>query len=315
MLALNFIPLQSNLKEPKKPSNVTKNSTSRNLTYSILLNLVISLLQVIGGIVSGSYALISDALHNFSDVLSLSFSLYAHKLSLKKASLHQTFGLKRAELIAAFINAIVLIVVAGFLIVGAISKLLHPEPIISNLVIILALLGIVVNGFSALLLKAQSTSNINIKSAYFHLFTDMLASIGVLLGGVLMYFFNCFWVDSLMTLLIAFYLIYVGVSLLKDATKMLMLFTPDSINIEEIVQEVHAIEGVNLLHHIHVWQLNDNELHLEAHLDCSQNIRLSEFNDLLHKIEQLLLEKFQINHTNIQPEFNKEDSKELIVQD
>jgi cobalt-zinc-cadmium efflux system protein len=94
-----------------------------------------------------------------------------------------------------------------------------------------------------------------------------------------------------------------------------MLFTPDSIDIQEIVREVHAIEGVNLLHHIHVWQLNDNELHLEAHLDCSQDIQLSEFNVLLHKIEQLLFEKFQINHTNIQPEFNKEDPKEIIVQD
>ncbi len=289
--------------------------TSKNLVYAVFLNLIISFLQVMGGVISGSYALISDAVHNFSDVLSLGFSLYAYKLSLKKASLHQTFGLKRAELIAAFINSIVLVVVAVFLIVGAINKWLHPEPIMSSLVIWLALLGIFINGFSALLLKPQAKNNINIKSAYFHLFTDMLASVGVLFGGILMYFFNCFWVDSLMTLFIAFYLIYVGFSLLKEATKMLMLFTPDSINIEEIVREVHTIEGVNLLHHIHVWQLNDNELHLEAHLDCNQNIRLTEFNILLHKIEQVLLEKFQINHTNIQPEFNKEDPKEWIVQD
>ena len=286
-----------------------------NLILSILLNLLITIAQVIGGIISGSLALISDALHNFSDVLSLVFSLVAHKLSRRKASLNNTFGYKRAELIAAFINAITLIIVAFFLIYEASSRLFHPEPIKSGLVIWLALLGIVVNGGSVLLLKKDSEHNLNMKSAYLHLLTDMMASVAVLVGGLLMKFYGWFWVDSVMTLLIASYLIYVSYDLIKSATKMLMLFTPDYIDIKEIVREVHKIKGVNKLHHIHVWYLNDEELHLEAHLDCSEDIKMSEFNILLEKIETVLYNEFKINHINIQPEFKKEDPKDFIVQD
>lgn len=287
----------------------------QNLVYSILLNLLITIAQVVGGIVSGSLALISDALHNFSDVLSLGFSLIAHKLSRRKASIDHTFGYKRAELIAAFINASTLVIVAVLLIYGAIERFINPHPIESNLVIWLAILGIAVNGFSVLLLKKDATHNINMKSAYLHLLTDMLASVAVLVGGLLMKFFGWFWVDSVMTILIAIYLIIVGIDLLKTSTKMLMLFTPEHIDIKEVVREVHKIPGVNKLHHIHVWHLNDEELHLEAHLDCSEDIKMSEFNDLLEKVEIVLFEKFNINHINIQPEFKKQDPKDFIVQD
>jgi cobalt-zinc-cadmium efflux system protein len=287
----------------------------KNLFYSILLNLLITIAQVVGGVISGSLALISDALHNFSDVLSLGFSLFANKLSRKKASINHTFGYKRAELIAAFINAITLVIVALILTYGAIERFFNPHPIQSGLVIWLALLGIAVNGFSVLLLQKDAKHNINMKSAYLHLLTDMMASIAVLIGGLLMKFYAWYWVDSVMTILIAAYLIYIGVDLIKTATKMLMLFTPDYIDIKEIVREVHKISGVNKLHHIHIWHLNDEELHLEAHLDCSRDIKMSEFNLLLEKIEIILFEQFHINHINIQPEFNKEDPKDYIVQD
>jgi cobalt-zinc-cadmium efflux system protein len=287
----------------------------KNLLFSIILNVVITLAQVIGGIISGSLALLSDALHNFSDVLSLVFSYIAHKLSRRKASLNQTFGLKRAELIAAFVNASTLIIVAFILIYGAIERLINPQEIASELVIWLALLGIVVNGLSVLLLKKDADKNLNMKSAYLHLLTDMMASVAVLVGGLLMQFYDWFWVDSVMTILIAIYLIIVGVDLLKKATKMLMLFTPDEINIKELVKEVHKIKGVNKLHHIHVWHLNEDELHLEAHLDCEEDIKMSDFNIVLHEIEDVLFKKFGINHINIQPEFKKEDSKDYIVQD
>jgi cobalt-zinc-cadmium efflux system protein len=287
----------------------------KNLLFSIVLNVVITLAQLVGGIVSGSLALISDALHNFSDVLSLVFSFVAHKLSRRKASLNQTFGLKRAEILAAFVNAATLIIVAFILIYGAIERFFNPQAIESKLVIWLALLGIVVNGFSVLLLKNDADKNLNMKSAYLHLLTDMMASVAVLVGGLLMLFYEIYWIDSVMTLLIAIYLIVVGFDLLKKATKILMLFTPDTINIKEIIKEVHKIKGVNKLHHIHVWHLNEEELHLEAHLDCSEDIKMSDFNDLLQEIEGILFEKFGINHTNIQPEFKREDPKDYIVQD
>lgn len=288
----------------------------KNLLFSIVLNLVITVAQVIGGLISGSLALLSDALHNFSDVLSLVFSYVAHKLSKKKASVNQTFGYKRAELIAAFVNAMTLIIVALFLIYGATERFFNPKEIQSELVIWLSILGIIANGLSALMLKNDADKNLNMKSAYLHLFTDMLASFAVLIGGLLMKYFQWFWVDSVLTLIIAIYLIIVGFDLLKKSTQMLMLFTPVHIDIEEIVKEVHRISGGGKLHHIHVWHLNDDELHLEAHLDCQEDIKMSEFNEIIHQVEHVLFDKFQINHINIQPEYNKEeDSKDFIVQD
>lgn len=288
---------------------------AENLVYSILLNLLITVAQIVGGIISGSLALISDALHNFSDVLSLVFSLVAHKLSRRKASIDQTFGLKRAELIAAFVNAATLIIVAFILIYGAVERFFHPHEIKSNLVIWLAVLGIAVNGLSVILLKKDANHNLNMKSAYLHLLTDMMASVAVLVGGLLMKFYGWFWVDSVMTILIAVYLIVVGYDLIKKATKMLMLFTPEHIDIKEIVREVHKVPGAGKLHHIHVWHLNEEEIHLEAHLDCPEDFTLTQFDEVLHRIELVLFENFGINHITIQPEFKKEDPKDFIVQD
>jgi len=288
----------------------------KNLLFSIVLNIVITVAQVIGGILSGSLALLSDALHNFSDVLSLVFSYIAHKLSRKKASNDQTFGYKRAELIAAFVNAMTLIIVAIFLVYEAIERFFNPQPIKFGLVIWMSILGIAMNGLSVLLLKNDADKNLNMKSAYLHLFSDMLASVAVLIGGFLMKYFQWFWVDSVLTLIIAIYLIIVGIDLLKESTQMLMLFTPSHLDIDEIISEVHKIPGADKLHHIHLWYLNEEELHLEAHLDCSEDIKMSEFNVLLGKVEKVLFEKFHINHINIQPEYKKEeDSKDFIVQD
>lgn len=287
----------------------------KNLLVSILLNIIITIAQVAGGIISGSLALLSDALHNFSDVLSLVFSYVAHKLSRKKATISQTFGFKRSELIAAFINALTLVLVALYLVYEAIERFFEPVIIQPRLVIWLSILGIVANGLSVILLKKDADHNLNMKSAYLHLLTDMMASVAVLIGGLMMKYFHLYWVDAVMTLIIAVYLIIVGLKLLKESTQMLMLFTPDHIDIKEIIKEVHKIPGVNKLHHIHVWNLNEEELHLEAHLDCNEDLTLSQFNTLLQQIEDVLYDKFHINHVNIQPEFKKEDPKDFIVQD
>ncbi|WP_417888419.1 cation diffusion facilitator family transporter [Xanthomarina gelatinilytica] len=292
-----------------------KDVKDRNLLISIFLNVLITAAQIIGGLVSGSLALLSDALHNFSDVISLIVSFVASKLSKQKASINRTFGYKRAEILAAFVNAATLVVVAVLLIIEAVKRFQEPQEIASNLVIWLALIAIFANGFSVLLLKKDSKSNINIRSAYLHLLTDMLASVAVLIGGLLMKFYQIFWVDSLLTFLIALYLIYVGYDLLKTSTKMLMLFTPDHINIKEVVRMVNQLPKVKKLHHVHIWNLSDDELHLEAHLDLEENISTRDFNELLLEIERVLHDQFNINHVTIQPEYKKEDPKEVIVQD
>jgi cobalt-zinc-cadmium efflux system protein len=287
----------------------------RNLFISILLNILITASQVVGGIVSGSLALLSDALHNFSDVISLVVSYAANKLSKKQASIHRTFGYKRAEILAAFINASTLIIVAVLLIIEAIKRFQNPQDIESNLVIWLSLLGIIANGLSVLLLKKDSEANMNMRSAYLHLLTDMMASVAVLIGGLLMKFYQIYWVDSVLTFAIALYLIWMGFDLLKTSTKVLMLFTPDTIPIKQIVEEINKFDSIKNVHHVHVWQLNEEEIHLEAHIDFNEDITLSQFDIILHEIEDLVFHKYDINHVNIQPEFGKEDAKDVIVQD
>jgi len=296
-------------------SHSHKDLKDRNLFISVLLNVLITASQIIGGLLSGSLALLSDALHNFSDVLSLLVSYVASKLAKQEASVHRTFGYKRAEILAAFVNASTLVIIGVLLIIEAVERFQDPKVIETGLVIWLSLIAIIANGFSVLLLKKDSEKNINVKSAYIHLLTDMLASVAVLIGGLLMKFYQVYWVDSVLTLLISLYLIWVGYKLLKTSSKILMLFTPEHISIENVVEKINQLPKVKLLHHVHIWGLNDDEFHLEAHLDFSEDVTLTEFDSVLRQIETVLHNEFQINHVTIQPEFNKKDSKEIIVQD
>ena len=288
---------------------------AKNLIISIVLNTVITVSQVIGGLISGSLSLLSDALHNFSDVLSLVVSYIATVLSRRKASTNKTFGYKRAEIIAAFVNSATLIVVALVLIKEAVERFIAPQEVTSDLVIWLSILGIAANGISVLLLKRDADTNMNMKSAYLHLLTDMMASVAVLIGGLLMKFYQFYWVDPLLTLVIAFYLIYMGYDLLKQSTRVLMLFTPNSLQVDEIIATIKEIESVKNVHHVHIWQLNEDEVHLEAHIDFVADIKLSEFDVILELIEEQMFHMYGINHVNIQPEFGKCDSKQIIVQD
>lgn len=292
-----------------------KGLTGKNLLVSILLNSGITLAQAVGGFISGSLSLLSDALHNFTDVISLIISYVAHFFAKKEASLHKTFGYKRAEIIAAFVNASTLIVISVLLIIEAVERFFNPQQIQAGLVIWLSIAAIIVNGFSVLLLRKDSRLNMNMRSAYLHLLTDMMASVAVLAGGLLMKYFGWFWIDPLLTFAIAVYLIVVGLDLLKNSFNVLMLFTPEDIPIKEIVKKISVIEEVKNVHHIHIWQLNEEEVHMEAHIDFHKDISLSEFDVILERIEEIVQKDFGINHVNIQPEYDKPDDKDIIVQD
>ncbi|MDP6922156.1 MAG: cation diffusion facilitator family transporter, partial [Lutibacter sp.] len=215
----------------------------------------------------------------------------------------------------AFINASTLVVVAVYLGIEAIKRLYHPQEIISDVVIYLAILGALANGISVLLLKSDAEKNMNIKSAYLHLVTDMLTSVAVLFGGLMMKFYAIFWIDALLTLLISIYLIYLSWDILISALKVLMLFSPSHLNIIDIEKEILQMEGIKNIHHVHLWQLNDHDCHFEAHIQFKKDIRLSEFDQKCQQVERILKEKFHISHSNLQPEFFRDDHKEIIIQD
>lgn len=267
-----------------------------------------------GGLVSGSLSLLSDALHNFSDVVSLIISFLASTLLKKHQTSKRTFGYKRAEVVAAFINTMILIIVAVFLAFESIKRFKDPVVINSGWVIALAIGALIINGVSAVILNKSSKENMNIRSAYLHLLADAFTSLAVLIGGSLMFFFKIYWIDGVLTLVIAVYLIFVSWKLLLESLNVLMLFTPPSIVIETINEEISTIPEIRNIHHVHVWQLDNDQIYFEGHVDFIDNLPLQNVNEILGKIQRTLHDHFNIEHITLQPEFNRCQKKDLISQ-
>ena len=287
--------------------------SGKNLFITIILNIIITLSQIVGGIFSGSLALLSDAMHNFSDVLALLIAYVANRLASRPNSTSKTFGFKRAEILAALFNASVLIGIALFLIIESFHKFYHPEAINSLWVIGLGILSIILNAASVLLVKGDAKESMNIKAAYLHLLTDVMTSVAVVIGGVLMYYFDLYWVDPLVSMLIAFYLIWASFSLVMESAAILMQFTPKEIDIDTIINTIEAQPQIKDVHHIHVWKLDDKRIHLEAHLDFNEDVNLSLSNDVIMILEKKLHDDFGIEHTTFQCEYNRDDNKAKIV--
>ena len=289
------------------------NVSGKNLFLTIILNIIITISQIVGGIMSGSLALLSDAMHNFSDVLALVIAYVANRLAARPNNASKTFGYKRAEILAALFNASVLIGIAIFLIVEAFHKFYHPEAVNSVWVIGLGALSIVLNTASVLLIKEDSHDNMNVRAAYLHLLTDVMTSIAVVLGGVLMYYFSLFWIDPLVSALIALYLIWASFGLVKESSAILMQFTPEGITVDEVVKAIESEPEIEDVHHIHIWKLDDNHIHLEAHLDFNDDVPLSVSNKVMEKLETKLHDDFDIEHTTFQCEYGRDDNKEIII--
>ncbi len=274
----------------------------KNLGFTVFLNVLISVGEGIGGLISGSSALLADALHNLSDVISLLISWTALKLSQKEESGKYTFGFKKAEVLASFINSLTLIVIAILIIYEAIKNLLNPVEIKADIVIWLALLSIIMNALSVLLLHKGSKESMNIKSSYLHLLTDMLTSVAVLIGGLLMKYTGIRGVDSLISLLIAVYLIISIVNLLRKSGQILLDYNPKYLEVDKMVEDIKQLGNIKNVHHIHIWQLDEKNILIEAHILFEKDIFVSEFSEVRKKIMKILKNKYGITHYNLQPE-------------
>jgi cobalt-zinc-cadmium efflux system protein len=287
-------------------------STGIRLVITIILNFTITVAEIIGGIISGSLSLISDALHNFSDGISVIISYFAIRLKQKDYSSKHTFGFKRAEVLAAVINSSVLVIISIYLFYEAVIRFQNPEPIKGVLMTIVATVGLAANIIGTLLLKRDAATSINIRSSYLHLLTDAISSVAVILGGLAIVFWNIYWIDPVLTILIAVYITRESFKILSDAIHVLMEGAPPGIKIKEIQREVEALEEVEDIHHLHIWTVGENDVHLEAHVNVP-DMMISKTNLLGEKIEQILKEKFGINHVTLQ--FECEQCKEagLVV--
>ncbi len=285
----------------------------KNIFISVILNLTITIAQFIGGFFSNSLALISDAIHNLSDGISLFLSYIALKISKKDANYKKTFGYKRIEIITALFNAITLVVICIYLFKEAIERFYNPEKIDSFIMLIVATIGLFANLISVLLLHKDKNHNLNIKSAYLHLLGDTISSVAVIIGGILIYFFNIYWIDPIITILIGLYIIKEAYSIIIETVNILMQNTPKNININAIKDEIEKLAFVDNIHHVHVWNLNDDVIHFEAHIDIRENITLSKADEYRNIIENILQNNNNINHITLQLEYNCCKNKDTII--
>lgn len=284
------------------------------LRWVIGLNVIITVSQIIGGIYANSLALISDAMHNFSDVAALSISLVAIVLAKRKPTYSKSFGYKRAEVLAAFVNSAVIIAVAVYIVIESSQRLFVDSTLqINNDVIIwLAFIAIIANGLSVWFLASQIKGSMNMKSAFLHLISDTLFSVAVLGGGLAMKYYGVTWVDGVLSIGIGIYLITSSWRLLRDSMHVLLQFVPKDIDIPKIVDEVEKIEEIKNIHHVHVWQLDEHTIHFEAHVDLRKDLAVSETSDIQQKIERLLKKHFSIGHITLQFEHGLDEPKTLI---
>jgi cobalt-zinc-cadmium efflux system protein len=286
-------------------------TSTLRLFVTMMLNFVITAVEVVGGLVSGSLSLISDALHNFSDGIAIILSYIALQLGRKPRTLKYTFGRKRAEILAAAFNASTLIAISIYLFKESYDRFVSPQPIKGGMMIAVAAVGLMANVAGTLLLKKGSQGNINIRSAYLHLLGDAVSSLAVIMGGICIYLWDIYWVDPLLTVLISLYILKRSLEILKESISVLMMSVPQQISIENIKKELEEIPGVLNIHHVHVWRLGERDIHFEAHIDV-QDMLISETTRLCASIEEKLKRDHGIAHTTLQFETNRCQSKSLL---
>lgn len=272
----------------------------RRLGFAIAINMLLTLVEVIGGIVSGSLSLIADALHNFSDASSLLIAFVARKIGRQPADHFKTFGYKRAEVIAALVNLVTLVLVGLYLIYEALWRIYEPQIIEGWTVLVVAAIALIIDVGTAVLTYHMSKTSMNIRAAFLHNVSDALASVGVIIAGALILSYNWYWSDTVLTLLIAGYVLYQAAMLLPKTIHILMEGAPEDISIQDVIVVMERTTGVSGVHHVHIWQLDEHRNALEAHVVIDNPRELEIVKDAL---KTALSDQFFIAHSTLEFEF------------
>ena len=284
----------------------------KNLLTATFLNLVITAVEIAGGLLSGSLALLSDALHNLSDTFATLIAYLATLIGKREANPKKTFGYKRLEILAALTNAVILIVMSVFLMREAWHRLQDPAPINSLIMLVVGMIGLLANLYAVLILRKDAGKSINVKAAYVHLIGDSLSSVVVILGSLAIRIFKIDWIDPLITVLISIYIVRSGFVILKQSVNILMQSAPEHLDLARVKFQVEQEPEVLNIHHIHSWMLTDREVHLEAHVELNKDLKISQVKQIQNKLEHLLRKDFEITHITLQFEFDSDHSPSLI---
>lgn len=267
------------------------------LVWSFAINMILSIAEIIGGIVSGSVALVGDALHNTSDALSILIAIIAFKIGNKKASAKYTYGFKRAEVIGGFVNLILLFLSGSYLLIEGIGRIIKPEQIEAMMIVWISVWALLVDVFTAKISHHGAHHNSNMKMVFVHNLADVFGSVGVIFSGFCVMWFGIYAIDGVIAVLIAIYMIVQSVITFPKIVNILMDATPDDINVDEVKKCILKINDVKDVYHIHLWNISEHNVAMECHV-------VSDDETVAQKIARKMKKHFKINHCNVQVEKN-----------
>lgn len=289
-----------------------KDSLTKRYMWVTTLNVIVTFAEFVGGLLSGSLALLSDAVHNLSDVGAIVISFIAHLISKRSRNRKKTFGYERIEILAAFTNGIILIVISLYLFFEAIGRFWHPEPVHGTLMLSVAIIGLIANVVSMLTLHKRSEHNLNAKSTMLHMMSDALSSLVVVVGGVVIMLFKINWLDPVLTILVSIFVLHEALEITEKAANILMESNPN-IDLDQVNEIVLGFSEIKHIHHVHVWRYSDDIIMLDAHLNVDPNLTAGEFEQLCHQISKKL-KVLGINHINLQAECERGRDEKMIIE-
>jgi cobalt-zinc-cadmium efflux system protein len=277
-------------------------ATSKALLLALAITLSFGFVELVGGLISGSLALVSDAGHMFTDVVALSLSVWASYVVLRQPNERQTFGFVRVEILIALVNGIVLAATSFIIMYEAIQRIQNPVGIEAPLMLLVAIIGLIANIAGVLILKERAEENLNVKGASMHIFGDMLSSFGVIIGAVLIYLFDLRIADPIISILISLVILYSAYKVIKQATYVLLEFAPGEVDRIKVREEMKKVPGVLEVEDVHIWTLGSGIYAMSAHVLVADK-PVSACSCIVKECEEMLRVKFKISHSTLQLEY------------
>ncbi|GAB4398880.1 MAG: cation diffusion facilitator family transporter [Anaerolineales bacterium] len=287
--------------------------TTKRLTISLILTAAFVIIEVIAGIFGNSLALLTDAAHNFTDVIALGLSWYALRIAMKPAHAGKTFGYHRVGILVALINSTTLILIAFGIFFEAYKRFITPPEVDSTILIGVGALAFIINLVTAWMVKEGSEHDLNLRSAFLHLMGDVLSTLGAVSAGIIIAFTQWNWLDPFVSVLIGAFILYSAWGILKQTIHILLESTPENINVDSMIADLNNIDGVLGVHDLHVWSISENLRMLSAHI-VIDNVSVGEGVSIQHDINELLAHSYNIHHATLQMECEGCQSSELYCQ-
>jgi cobalt-zinc-cadmium efflux system protein len=288
---------------------VNLKSVNRAFVIGIILNFAFVVIEAIVGLAIHSLSLLSDAGHNLADVASLAMSLMAFRLLKVKPTEKYTYGYKKTTILVALFNATILLLSLGAIGYEAVHRLMSPEPLPGKTIAIVAAIGIFINAITALLFLRNKDSDLNIKSAFLHLLSDAIVSAGLVIGGIIIFYTHLYWIDAVLSIIIAVVILFSTWQLLRDSLRLSLDGVPEGIELKNIREVIAKMQGVKDFHHIHIWAISTTENALTAHLVIAQNSDMAFIEKLKHDVKHELLH-LNIQHATLEIETDGAPCKE-----